>query len=135
MIDPKTIKGAVLGIGCDLVEVDRIRSMHERHGERFIERIYTPVESDYCLAFKNPYASLAARFAAKEAVSKAFGTGIGAELGWLSVSVVKDDAGAPSIVLDELGRTLLEKFHGTGVLISLSHTANLAQAYAIVVGD
>lgn len=133
MVDPSQLPGMVLGVGCDLTEVERIRAMHERHGERFLLRVYTQAERDYCATLKNPYASLAARFAAKEAVSKAFGTGIGAELGWLSISVVRDEAGKPSIELDEQGRALLARHGGNCVHISLSHTKELAQAFAVIV--
>jgi len=67
------------GIGIDTVEIGRIRDSHERLGDRFIERILLPAEIEYCLRHKDPAPSLAARFAAKEAISKAFGTGISAE--------------------------------------------------------
>ncbi|GHC00254.1 holo-ACP synthase [Cerasicoccus arenae] len=133
MIDPTRIQGAVLGIGCDLVDIERIKQMHERHGERCLDRIYTAVERSYCMAMKNPYPSLAARFAAKEAVSKAFGTGIGREFGLQSLSVVKGEQGEPIAELDEQGRALLKKLGGTDVLLSLSHTANQAMAFAVVV--
>lgn len=79
-----------------------------------------------------PWPSLAARFAAKEAVSKAFGTGIGAELELSSIGVVTDERGAPSIVLDEKGEKLLRERGGSRVLISLTHTASLAQAFAVI---
>lgn len=133
MIDPTRIQGVVLGVGVDLVDIERIRQMHERHGERCLERIFTKVEQTYCLAMRNPYPSLAARFAAKEAVSKAFGTGIGKDFGLLSLSVEKGEEGAPVAVLDEQGKALLEKRGGTEVLLSLSHTANQAIAFAIIV--
>lgn len=133
MIDPARITGAVLGIGVDLVDIARIKDMHERHAERCLDRIFTKAEQDYCLAMRNPYPSLAARFAAKEAVAKAFGTGIGAEFGLHSVSVAKSGGGAPIAVLDEQGQALLRKVNGTEVLLSLSHTATQAMAFAVIV--
>jgi len=132
MVGPQQLGGVVLGIGCDLAEVDRIRAIHERHGDRFLGRVYTRQERDYCLALRNPYPSLAARFAAKEAAAKAFGTGIGAELGFLSISVVRNEAGQPGIVLDTPGEALLAKLGGTRLLVSLSHTATLAQAFVVI---
>ena len=85
----------IVGIGIDTVEIGRIRDSHQRHGDRFIERILLPAEIDYCLKHKDPAPSLAARFAAKEAISKAFGIGISAELGWLDMEVGPRDTGAP----------------------------------------
>lgn len=128
--------GIVLGLGIDLTEVERIRTAHERHGKRFLQKVYTQGELDYCLALPDPYPALTARFAAKEAVAKAFGTGIGEYFGLHSASVAKDALGAPVIELDALGQTLLAKQGGTGVLISLTHTRTLAQAIAAIVrGD
>jgi len=72
----------ILGTGIDIIEVGRIAASHEKFGERFVNRILHADEIAYCLSHKNPAPFLAARFAAKEAISKAFGTGIGAALGW-----------------------------------------------------
>ena len=72
----------IIGIGIDIIEVSRIAASYERFGERFLNRILLPNEIAYCLSHKVPGPFLAARFAAKEAISKAFGTGIGAQLGW-----------------------------------------------------
>ena len=72
----------ILGIGIDIIEVARIRSSFEKFGERFVNRILLPDEIAYCLSHKNPAPFIAARFTAKEAISKAYGTGIGASLGW-----------------------------------------------------
>lgn len=130
---PVPTGGVVLGLGCDLVEVERVRAMHERHGQRLLDRLYTPEEQRYCLEHKNPYPHFAARFAVKEAVSKAFGTGIGKEFGWKSVGIAHNERSAPVAVLDELGATLLAHFGGTEVRVSLSHTTSLAQAVAVIV--
>ncbi len=125
--------GIVLGLGTDMVDVERIRRSHERHGERFLKRVFTAVEQEYCLAQSNPYPHLAARFAAKEAVSKAFSTGIGAEFSWTSLSVEHGERSQPLARLDEKGRALLESVGGTNVLLSLSHTATIGHAVALVV--
>ncbi len=125
--------GNVLGVGVDLTEVDRIRSAHVRHGAAFLDKVFTPAEQQLCLAKPNPYPSLAARFAAKEAASKAFGTGLGAELSLTSVGVLNDPAGEPLVVLDDKARKLLAAKGASQLLISLTHTDALAQAFAVLV--
>lgn len=127
--------GTVLGLGIDLVEVARIRDAHGRHGERFLAKVYTAAELEYCMAQPDPFPSLAARFAAKEAVSKAFGCGIGGQIDWHSVSIGKDAQGAPVVILSPSAEAFLLELGGTGVLISLTHTRSLAQAMAALVAD
>jgi holo-[acyl-carrier protein] synthase len=125
--------GNVLGVGVDLTEIARIRAGHERHGAAFLAKIFTPEEQALCLAKADPYPSLAARFAAKEAASKAFGTGIGAELSLTSVSVLSGPDGEPSVRLDDKARTLLAARGATRLLVSLTHTDSLAQAFVVLV--
>jgi holo-[acyl-carrier protein] synthase len=125
--------GSVIGVGTDLIEVDRIEKSCSRYMERFLDRIFTKEEQEYCLKMKNPYPHLAARFAAKEAVSKAFSTGIGAELDWTSIGVIKGDRGQPAIQFDTKGKALLKEVGGDDVLVSLSHTKTLAQAFAVLI--
>ncbi len=125
--------GVVIGVGADIIEVERIRRVFDRHPERFLDRVFTQEERDYCMGMAHPHPHLAARFAAKEAVSKAFTTGIGKELGWKSISIRRGERGEPHVVLDEQGRVLLEKVGGTEVLISLSHTENYGHAVALLV--
>ena len=125
--------GNVLGVGVDLTEVARIRSAHEKHGAAFLEKIFTPAEQALCLAKADPYPSLAARFAAKEAASKAFGTGIGAELSLTSVGVLTGEGGEPLVELDDKAKALLAARGATRLLISLTHTDSLAQAFAVLV--
>lgn len=127
------IAAVALGLGTDIVDVERIRRAHERHGERFLGRIFTQEEQTYCLAMKDPYPHLAARFAAKEAVSKCFGTGICGEFGWTSVSIFKGKRDEPYAHLDAKGQALLDAMGGTEVLVSLSHTATLGHAVALIV--
>src|SRR6202051_5253959 len=88
----------ILGIGIDIIEVARIQASYERFGERFLNRILHPKEISYCLSHKAPAPFLAARFAAKEAISKAFGTGIGAQLGWLDIEIVRKESGGPLVL-------------------------------------
>ncbi|EDY80701.1 holo-(acyl-carrier-protein) synthase [Verrucomicrobiia bacterium DG1235] len=127
-------KGPVLGIGVDIVSVSRIRELIERQGERFLNRVYTKAELEYCSKFKDPSERFAARFAAKEAVAKAFSTGIGEHLNWTSVGVVSGERGQPEVELDEKGKLLLYQVGGEHVAISLSHTEDSAIAFAVVVG-
>lgn len=122
--------GILLGIGCDLVEVARIQRVLERQGERFLTRVFTEEERIYCLGMAHPHKHLAARFAAKEAVSKCFTTGIGAELGWKSISVYHGVRHEPRIRLDEKGETLLRQIGATHVHVTLSHTDTMAMAVA-----
>lgn len=126
--------GKVLGVGCDLAEVDRIRDAHTRNGQAFLDKVYTPAEQKYCLDKTNPYPSLAARWAAKEAVSKAFTTGIGADVGLLSVEISHGGNGNPVANLSGKALVLLGRFGGKEVKLTLSHTKDLAMAVAVVVG-
>ena len=127
------ISGHVLGLGCDLCEVARLRGVWERQGERFLAATYTEGERAYCLKMRDPAPFLAARFAAKEAVAKAFGTGIGAELGWKSVEVIHGERGEPLVKLDALGEAMLAARGASGVMLTLSHTATMAMAVAALV--
>jgi holo-[acyl-carrier protein] synthase len=122
----------ILGVGIDIIEVARIQSSYERFGERFLNRILHPNEIAYCLSHKVPAPFLAARFAAKEAISKAFGTGIGAQLGWQDMEVGRKESGEPFVILHEAGKKLLDERKGRMVLISLSHTQEHAAAVAIL---
>ena len=122
----------ILGIGIDIIEVARIHASHEKFGERFLSRILLPNEINYCLSHRNPAPFLAARFAAKEAISKAFGTGIGAQLGWQDMEVGRKESGEPFVILHGGGQKLLHQRGAQSVLISLSHTQDHAAAVAIL---
>jgi len=122
----------ILGIGIDIIEVDRIAKSYERFGDRFLNRILLPGEIEYCLSHKVPGPFLAARFAAKEAISKAFGTGIGAQLGWQDMEVRRKESGEPYVILHGGGEKLLKERNARMVLISLSHTQAHAAAVAIM---
>jgi holo-[acyl-carrier protein] synthase len=125
--------GELLGLGCDVIEIERVRGVLERQGERFVQRVFTEEERAYCFSHKAPDLHLAARFAAKEAVSKAFTTGIGAELGWRSISIYHGSRNEPLVRLDEKGQALLAQVGATHVFVSLSHTALVAMAVAALV--
>ncbi|MBI5385991.1 MAG: holo-ACP synthase [Verrucomicrobia bacterium] len=122
----------ILGTGIDLVELERIRSSLEKFGERFLKRILHPGEIAYCLTHQDPAPFVAGRFAAKEAISKAFGTGICGKLGWLDMEVGRKPSGEPFVILHEGGLKLLAERGGRKVHLSLSHTHHHATAVAIL---
>jgi holo-[acyl-carrier protein] synthase len=122
----------ILGVGIDIIEVARIASSYEKFGERFVSRILHAGEIAYCLSHKNPAPFLAVRFAAKEAISKAFGTGIGASLGWQDMEIRRKTSGEPFVVLHGNGKKLFKSRRAKRLLVSLSHTANYAAATAVL---
>ena len=122
----------ILGTGIDIIEVTRVRNSVERFGERFLQRILRPDEIQYCLSHKFPAPHIAARFAAKEALSKAFGTGIGSQLGWQDMEIKREESGRPFVVLHGSGAKLLTERGGRIVHVSLSHTEHYASALAIL---
>ena len=122
----------ILGTGIDIIEVARIAASFEKFGERFVNRILLPDEIAYCLTHKNPAPFLAVRFAAKEAVSKAFGTGIGAALGWRDIEIRKKESGEPFVVLHGKGAELFTARGAKKLHVSLSHTEHYAAATAVL---
>jgi holo-[acyl-carrier protein] synthase len=119
-------------VGIDLVEIQRIKVAIDRYGERFTNRIFTPWEIEYCLSKINPALSFAGRFAVKEAVFKAIGTGFAEGVKWKSVEVVNDRRGRPQV---RLGRAIRNHTGNNKIVISLSHTSNYAVASAILVSN
>jgi len=124
----------ILGTGIDIIEVARIQASCEKFGERFRKRILRPDEIAYCLSHRFPAPFLAARFAAKEAISKAFGTGIGKQLGWQDMEVGHRESGEPFVILHDDGQKLFEERGGVRIHLSLSHTEHYAAAMAILEG-
>jgi holo-[acyl-carrier protein] synthase len=125
---------SVLGIGVDLVENARIEHSLERFGERFLHRVFTAGEIEYSQSMKFPARHLAARFAAKEAVSKAFGTGIGKAMGWKEIDVRRKPSGEPFVVLEGGAKKLAGERNVSKVAITLSHTEHHAMAVIVVEG-
>jgi holo-[acyl-carrier protein] synthase len=121
----------VLGIGTDLVEVARIAAAVERQGDRFLARVFTRDEVLYCAGRAE---CLAARFAAKEAVAKAFGTGIGADMAFTDIEVIRHPGGRPGIALHGAAAATAAARKMSELHLSLSHTANHAIAYVLVAG-
>jgi holo-[acyl-carrier protein] synthase len=123
---------SILGIGVDLVEVERIQRSLDRFGERFMKRVFTEGEIAYCQSMKFPARHFAARFAAKEAVSKAFGTGIGKAMGWRDIDVHKKESGEPFLVLHGGANLIGEARALKSSWISLSHTDHHAVAMIVI---
>src|SRR5436853_6248802 len=123
---------SVFGIGVDLVECARIERSLDRFGEKFLRRVFTEGEIDYSMSMKFPARHLAARFAAKEAVSKAFGTGIGKSMGWRNIDVRKKKSGEPFLVFSGAAQELATKRGVTSALITLSHTERHAMACVVL---
>lgn len=122
----------ILGIGIDLIETSRVETSWKRFGERFLGRIFLPAEIEYCLGMKFPARHLAARFAAKEAVSKAFGTGIGAKLGWKDIEVGRREGGQPFLILHGGGEALACGLGVRNTHLSLTHHETAAAAVAVL---
>jgi holo-[acyl-carrier protein] synthase len=125
---------SVLGTGIDIVETGRIRDSLEKFGERFVNRCFLPGEIAYCRGMKFPELHFAARFAAKEAISKAFGTGIGKQLGWRDMEICRRASGEPFVKLHGKGAELARQRGVTEVFVSLSHCKDYAAAQAVIVG-
>ena len=125
--------GILIGLGCDLIETERIKKVLEKHGDRFLKRVFTDEERAYCDSLKYPHKHYAARWAAKEAVSKALTTGIGEHLGWTSISVYHGSRKEPLVRLDAQGQALLKAVGATQVWLTLSHIDSHAMAVAALV--
>ena len=120
------------GIGTDLVETTRIASAIERLGDSFLKRCFTDHEIAYCTRHGQATQSFAARWAAKEAISKAFGTGIGHEMSLVELEIINLPSGQPTVVLHGKAARHAEQLGVAEVKISLSHTASYAVAHAMV---
>lgn len=122
----------ILGHGIDLVDVARLRRSVEEHGEHFLSRVYTPGEREYCdRNLKRRFEHLAARFAAKEAVLKALGTGWSGGIAWTDVEVIRAADGKPSLKLHNVAAELATQRGMRSWHISLTHTETHAMASAI----
>lgn len=125
----------ILGIGTDIVECLRIAKMIERHGELFISRVYTEHEIEYCSARKAATQHYAGRWAAKEAVLKALGTGWVRGIGWRDIEVHHAPGGAPLVRLRGGARDMFELTGAARIHLSISHCRSHATAYAIAESD
>jgi holo-[acyl-carrier protein] synthase len=118
----------IKGLGSDIIEIDRIRKSYEHHGARFLSRLFSPDEQNYCLQFKDPAPRLAARFSAKESVAKAIGTGFRGKLSWLDIEIRNDPLGKPYVLLSD---ALKKELEDPIILITISHCKLYASTTAI----
>ena len=126
---PRGAMGAIQGIGIDVVDVKRMKMALEAWGPALIKKMFTETEIAYCKSRKRPFEHFAARFAAKEAVSKAMETGWTGKFRWKDVEVVNEPSGAPKVILHDYVATQLAQCR---VHVSLSHTEETVVAFAII---
>lgn len=115
------------GLGSDIIEISRIKKAYDKYGVKFLDKIFTKKEQEYCLNFKFPEERLAARFAAKEAVAKALGTGFGSKLSFLDIEILNLPNGKPEVILSSKLNFIYETIH-----ISLSHCKEYALAVVCI---
>ena len=125
----------VIAHGIDLVQTARIVQLHRRHGQRFLDRIFTPAEQTYCMGRKRRFEHLAGRFAAKEAVLKVLGTGWRNGIAWTDIEVTNDASGEPSVHLAGQCARIAARRGLATILISISHIDTHGMASAIGVGE
>jgi holo-[acyl-carrier protein] synthase len=126
---------SIVGLGTDIIEVVRIGEMIERHGEIFLNRVYTDEEIRYCQKRKEYTQHYAGRWAAKEAVMKALGTGWSRGVGWRDIEVAIDRSGKPSIIIRGGAREIASTSGIAQVLVSISHCRAFATATAVALGN
>jgi holo-[acyl-carrier protein] synthase len=124
----------IIGIGTDITECLRIARMIERHGELFISRVYTPDEIRYCQNRKQSTQHFTGRWAAKEAILKAIGTGWRRGISWLDMEIRNDPGGQPIVTVRGGVKEAVEKLGVRKLLVSISHCHTHATATAIAVG-
>ena len=120
------------GVGIDIVEVKRIKRLWKKFGNIFLNKVFHKEELDYCLKMKYPELHLAARFAAKEAVVKALGTGMKG-LSWKDFEIKRNISGQPVIKLSIKAKKYLKNIKGDRIIITLSHCESYAVAQALII--
>ena len=121
----------IVAHGIDLVDCPRIEEMLKRHGDRFVQRIFTTAEQTYAQTNKNKVEKLAGRFAAKEAVLKLMGTGWRGKIAWTDIEVINNSSGQPEVILSGEVEKIAARLGIKHVSISITHTANFAIASAV----
>jgi len=118
----------ILGLGNDIIEIERVRKAFETHKQAFLDRLFTKKEQEYCQRQKDPFLRFAGRFCAKEAVVKALGCGFGSEANWHDIEILGEESGKPKVYLsDELNK----RFNHPNILVTISHCKAYATAVAI----
>jgi len=118
----------MIGLGNDILEIQRIREAMEEHGERFVQRLFTQREQEYCSKYKDNIPHYAARFSAKEAIVKALGTGFGEEVSWLDIEIFNNPQGKPEVFLSD---KLKKHFNNPEILIAISHSNHHVSTVAL----
>lgn len=116
-------------LGSDIIEVKRVEASIARYGKRFLDRLFTPDEQTYCLKHRDSGRHFSGRFAAKEAIVKALGTGISQEIGWLDIEIINDGRGKPRVQLSPEANAHFSEPH---IELTISHCREYAMAVAIV---
>lgn len=122
----------ILGVGCDCCEIERFRSVMSRMGQPLLDRLFTPLEIAYCQRHKDPSVHFAGRFAAKEALAKALGLGIGSALSWHDMEISNDSRGRPVVTWSP---RIHKQWKQTTTHLSISHSRTIAIAYAVIEGN
>ena len=118
----------IKGLGNDIIEIERVSLSIKKHGNHFLKKLFTEDEISYCLRHKSPETHFSGRFAAKEAIAKALGTGFGKSLSWLDISILPKETGAPVCIFSDAAN---EHFGNPKMMLSISHSKYLATAVAI----
>ena len=124
----------IVGLGVDITEIDRIAQAVARHGQPFLDRVFTPGEIAYCEKHKKKFERYAARFAAKEATMKALGTGWRNGVRWVDLEVAREPSGKPTLKLHGRARELADQLGVKHISVSLTHSGNTALAQVIFEG-
>jgi len=122
----------IVATGIDLVEISRIEEIFLRRGDRFRDRVFTPAEIAYCESVASRFASYAARFAAKEALMKALGTGWTEGVAWRDIEVMRNESGSPQLKLSGRALEKLKEIGAGRTHLSLTHSRDLAMAQVIL---
>lgn len=125
----------IVGLGIDIIEINRIAEVYQKHPERFLRKILTDREESYCLQFADPLPEIAARFAAKEAFSKAIGTGMTRGVIWKDIEVIKDPGLPPRIHLKGEAKEWTDRLGINNIHLSLTHSEKNAAAVVTVEKD
>ncbi len=119
---------SILGVGTDIVEIERVREAIEKNGDAFIEKVFTAGEQAYCKKHRDPMPQYAARFSAKESVVKALGCGFGDQIGFLDIEISHDKTGKPLV---HFSSKVMKKLGNPHVILSMSHCKAYVSTVAI----
>ena len=117
------------GIGTDIIEIERVRDAINKHGDTFIQRIFTHNEQSYCKKHRDPMPQYAARFSAKESIVKALGCGFGDQISWLDIEISHDDRGKPIVQFSSAAQ---QRFNNPNVILSMSHCKEYVSTVALL---